>query len=322
MREGHAKELAPRPDPQLSTVRDIVTYAAVRFKKAKIHFGHGTSNPHDEAAYLVLCALGLPPHELDDHLSRRLKSAERKNALDLIERRITERTPAAYLTGEAWLTGHRFHVDERVIVPRSFIAELLPDGLDLWLHNPERVGSILDLCTGSGCLAILAALAFPLARVDAADLSTDALAVAKRNVSDYRLGRRIDLVESNLFAGLKDGAYDLIISNPPYVDARSMRTLPDEYRKEPELALAGGKGGLDIVHRILHDAPGYLNPHGVLVVEIGHNRAALEAAYPRLAFTWLTVNAGDDFVFLLTREQIAVSSRTLRKSPPKRNPPK
>jgi ribosomal protein L3 glutamine methyltransferase len=295
--------------PPLS-VADFIRLAAQRFRRAKLSFGHGTGNARDEAAYLVLYALGLPPDTLDPFLERTLNEAEQAAALRLVERRIAERKPAPYLTQEAWLVGHRFFVDERVIVPRSFIAELLPEGIDPWLIDPDAVRRILDLCTGSGCLAILAALAYLDAEVDAADISADALDVARRNVAAYLLEGRVHPVESDLFAALPGRRYDLILSNPPYVDAASMRSLPDEYRKEPALALAAGVDGLDIVRRILGGARRHLAPKGVLVVEIGHNRDVLEAAFPALEFTWLEVAAGDGFVFLLTREQLDGAEKT------------
>jgi ribosomal protein L3 glutamine methyltransferase len=212
--------------------------------------------------------------------------------------------PTAYLIQEAWLLGHRFYVDERVIVPRSFIAELLAETLSPWISAPKAIGRVLDLCTGSGCLAILAALAFPEAQVDAIDISSRALAVAHRNVDDYRLADRIRLIESDAFTALTDEAYDLILANPPYVDAEAMATLPLEYRQEPALALASGADGLDFTRRLLAEARSRLAPGGILVVEIGHNRMALEAAYPQLPFTWLETTAGDSFVFLLRREDL------------------
>jgi ribosomal protein L3 glutamine methyltransferase len=299
----------PAPDtepPALSetpSLRDMLRYAEQRFEAAQLFFGHGTSNAYDEAAYLLLYALGLPPHELEPYLARKLDGVERAAALGLIERRISERVPAAYLTHEAWLCGHRFYVDERVIVPRSFIAELLEDGLAPWLPDARKIGRVLDLCTGSGCLAILAALAFPGAQVDATDISVAALEVARRNVDEYGLAPDVKLVKADLYGEL-DKRYDLIISNPPYVDAPSMRALPSEYRKEPKLALAAGKDGLDIVHRILREAERRLNPRGLLIVEIGHNRKQLEAHYPKLDFTWLEVAAGDEFVFMLEGAQL------------------
>jgi ribosomal protein L3 glutamine methyltransferase len=252
----------------------------------------------------MLYALGLPPDELTPYLERKLDGVEYAACLGLIERRVNERVPAAYLTHEAWLLGYRFYVDERVIVPRSFIAELLQDGLSPWLDQSQKVGQVLDLCTGSGCLAILAALAFPGAQVDAVDISPAALEVARRNVDEYGLAADVHLVKTDLYRGLGTKRYDLIIANPPYVDAPSMRSLPAEYRKEPKLALAAGKDGLDLVHRIVRDAPKYLKTNGLLIVEIGHNRKVLESHYPDLHFTWLDVAAGDEFVFLLTAQQL------------------
>ena len=314
MRKARADSGPRKPAPvKLETLRDFVNYAARRFRSAHLHFGHGTANARDEAAYLILHAMGLPPHDLEPFLARRLSKAERECALSLIGRRVAERVPAPYLTHEAWLRGHRFHVDERAIVPRSFIAELLPEGLDPWLAEPDSVRDVLDLCTGSGCLAILASLAFPRAAVDAVDLSADALDVARRNVNDYGLNKRIHLAESDLFEGLAKRRYDIILSNPPYVGARAMLDLPEEYRKEPALALAAGKEGLDIVERILRQARSHLNPGGILVVEIGHNRAVLEAAYPRLPFTWLEVSSGSDFVFLLSASELATAPLRRRK---------
>jgi ribosomal protein L3 glutamine methyltransferase len=270
------------------------------FRRARLHYGHGTHNARDEAAWLVCSVARVPFDELAGSLERALPSPAARRIHALAARRVDERTPLAYLLNEAWLGPHRFHVDRRVIVPRSFIAELLPDGLTAWL--PRRgVRRALDLCTGSGCLAILAALAWPAARVDAVDLSAGALAVAKRNVADYRLDARVRLVRSDLFAELPGERHDLILSNPPYVDAPSMKRLPKEYRWEPALALAGGRDGLALVDRILREAPARLTPNGVLVVEIGHNRAALERKYPRMPFTWLETSAGDGFVFLLRR---------------------
>ena len=220
----------------------------------------------------------------------------------LVGRRIEERIPAAYLTHEAWLGEHRFYVDRRVIVPRSFIAELLPDTISMFLRTSVRTA--LDLCTGSGCLAILLAQAFTKARIDAVDLSKAALAVAKRNIAEYRLGRRVKLVHSDLFSSLAAKRYDLIVSNPPYVNAASMRKLPGEYRAEPRMALAGGNDGLLLVRRILANAAAHLTARGVLVCEVGHNRKALERAYPRLPFTWLETSAGEEYVFLLEKEQL------------------
>ena len=289
---------------ELLTLRDVLRFAVSRFNEAELFFGHGSDNAWDEAAYLLLHALHLPLDRLEPFLDCRLTTDERARLLQLIGRRVDERLPAAYLTGEAWLGDFRFHVDQRVIVPRSFIAELLREQLTPWIDDPQQVGAVLDLCTSSGCLAIIAAHFFPAARVDGVDISPDALAVAARNVSEYPLDGRVRLLESNLFAALKGCRYDLIIANPPYVDAAAMAGLPAEYRHEPALALASGTDGLDLTRAILADARRHLKPHGVLVVEIGHNRAALEAAFPAMPFTWLDTSAGDEYVFLLRREEL------------------
>jgi ribosomal protein L3 glutamine methyltransferase len=289
---------------ELCTLRDLLRFSVSRFNEAGLFFGHGSDNAWDEAAYLLLHTLHLPLERLEPFLDAKLTNDERHAALGIIERRINERLPAAYLTNEAWLGEHRFYVDERVIVPRSFIAELLREQLAPWVEDPWAVGRVLDLCTGSGCLAILSALAFPEADVDAIDISPDALAVAKRNVSDYGLESRLHLIESNLFAGINGKRYDVIISNPPYVNAESMAVLPEEYRHEPELALASGEDGLDLVRIMLMEVGEHLNPGGLLIVEIGHNRDALEAAFPETPFTWLDTSAGDQHVFLLHREEL------------------
>jgi len=290
--------------PHLKTVRDWLRFAVTRFNEAGLSFGHGTTNARDEAAYLILHTLKLPLDRLDPFLDKTLSAEEIEAVSRMLRRRVEQRVPAAYLTNEAWLGDFRFYVDERVIVPRSYIAELLRDELSPWVKDPESVGAALDLCTGSGCLAILLAQIFPNARVDATELSSDALEVASKNVSDYGLEERIRLVRGDLFAGLT-GPYQLIVSNPPYVNADSMAALPPEYRSEPQLALAGGQDGLDIVRRILSGAGAALDRDGLLVVEIGHNREALERAFPRLSFTWLETSGGDGFVFLLTGAQLA-----------------
>ena len=289
---------------ELSTVRDLLRFAVSRFNEAGLFFGHGSDNAWDEAVYLVLHTLHLPIDNLTPFIDARLTSNERAAVLAVIERRIKARLPAAYLTHEAWLGDFRFYVDERVIVPRSHIAELLREQLNPWVSDPWAIGRVLDLCTGSGCLAILAAHAFPEAVVDAVDISSDALAVAQRNVADYGLEDRLNLIESDAFAGIAGRKYDVIISNPPYVNAESMDALPHEYRQEPELALASGEDGLDFTRIILSRAAEHLNPGGVLVVEIGHNRDALEAAFPDTPFTWLDTEAGDRYVFMLRREEL------------------
>jgi ribosomal protein L3 glutamine methyltransferase len=292
------------PAHELATLRDWLRHAVSRFNEGELAFGHGTQSAWDEAVYLLLHALHLPLDRLEPFLDATLTQQERVAVHELLGRRIDERIPAAYLTREAWLGAFRFYVDERVIVPRSFIAELLPDGLAAFVGERDDVRAALDLCTGSGCLAILLAAAFPNADVDAVDLSSDALAVAQRNVSDYGLAGRINLIRSDAYANLTGKAYDLIISNPPYVTATAMDALPAEYRHEPRLALAGGDDGLDVVRAIVKDAPRFLNPRGTLVVEIGHNRNAVEAAFPRASLVWLTTASSDDSVFAISREDL------------------
>ena len=291
------------------TLADWLRYAERRFRRARLAYGHGTDNAHDEAAWLLLHVAKRPYHDLAGALPLALTIAQRRRALALIEARIATRKPLAHLLREAWLGEHRFYVDERVIVPRSHIAELLRDGLAPWIRSPAQVRRALDMCTGSGCLAILLALAYPRARIDAVEVSTPALAVARRNVKLYGLQRRVRLVRSDMFAQLDDFRYDLIIANPPYVDARAMGRLPLEYRHEPRLALAGGPDGLAFVRRILADAGRHLSRHGVLVVEIGNNRKVLERAYPMLPLTWIETSAGGDFVLLLTRGTLEMSLR-------------
>lgn len=290
---------------ELHTLRDCLRFAVSAFSEAGLSFGHGSPNAYDEAAYLILHTLHLPLDTLTPFLDTRLTSSEKNALLDLLKQRVESKKPAAYLTHEAWLGDFRFYVDERVIVPRSFISELLVTRLTPWIEDPESVYNMLDMCTGGGSLAILAAHAFPNADVDAVDISPDALEVARRNVNDYGLEDRIDLIKSDLFTALKHRKYDIILSNPPYVDAPSMAVLPQEYRHEPQLALGSGKDGLDATREILKHAAEHLHPNGLLIVEIGHNREALEAAFPDLPFTWLDVAAGDEFVFMLRREDIA-----------------
>ncbi|HEU4621591.1 MAG TPA: 50S ribosomal protein L3 N(5)-glutamine methyltransferase [Burkholderiaceae bacterium] len=289
---------------RLSTVRDLIRYAVSRFTAAKLAFGHGSGTAYDEAVYLVLHTLNLPLDTLEPFLDAHALTSEINTVLHMIERRVELRVPAAYLTHEAWLGDYRFYVDQRVIVPRSFIAELLRDHLSPWVEDADRVNDVLELCTGSGCLAIIAADMFSNARVDAVDISSDALAVATQNVETYKLQDRVRLIAGDLFEPLERKRYDLIIANPPYVPDDSMERLPQEYRHEPRLALAGGADGLDIVRRIIRQARGWLNRGGVLVVEVGHERPAVEAAFPDMRFSWLTTSAGDDAVFLLTQDQL------------------
>ena len=289
--------------PSLDTLGDIFRFAVRRFRAARLAYGHGTTNARDEAAFLVLEGLRLPIHRLDPWLDLRPTPAEKARLLTLIEARIALRMPAPYLLGAAYMHGIRFHSDRRALIPRSFIGDLLAQGA-LPLEAPGKVRRILDLCTGSGCLAILAALAFPRARVDATDLSRGALALARRNVASHRLGDRITLHQGDLFEALKGRKYDLILSNPPYVDKRGMDGLPPEFRHEPRLALAAGDDGLDLVRRILAEAPRHLAPHGALVCEIGRGRAPLEKAYPDLPFLWLDTELSSGEVFWIARPDL------------------
>ncbi len=289
---------------ELITIRDYLRYAVSRFNAAQLFFGHGSDNAWDEAVYLTLHTLSLPLDRLEPFLDARLLPHEREALLDIYHRRSQDRLPAAYLTQEAWLGEHRFYVDDRVIVPRSFIAELLDEQLAPWIDDPWAIESALDLCTGSGCLAVLTALAFPNAEVSAVDLSEDALSVAERNVADYHLHDRVELIHSDAFANLAGRRFDLIVSNPPYVNAKSVAALPPEYQHEPEMSLGSGEDGLDFTRIILREAKKHLTENGILVVEIGHNRDALEEAYPTLPFTWLDTAAGDEYVFMLRAEDL------------------
>lgn len=288
------------------TLLDLITREAARLKKAGVSFGHGTANAFDEAAWLVLWSLGMELDSLEAHAKQEMSAEAEAKAVELITRRIESRLPAAYLTREAWLQNVPFHVDERVIVPRSFIAELLVDGegqgtLDAWLS--DRTERVLDLCTGNGSLAVIAALAFPEITVDACDISEDALAVARMNVDRHKLGKRITLSQSDLLNNVS-GTYDLIVCNPPYVNSRSMAKLPAEYQHEPALALAGGEDGMDLVRRIVSEAAARLTDIGVLVLEIGNERPHFESAFRRLEVAWLETSAGDNAVLLVTREAL------------------
>lgn len=288
------------------TVLELIERMAARLDEAGVSFGHGTTNARDEAAWLTLWALGLPLDDLEAVATRELDRADQARVNALIDERITTRLPAAYLTQEAWLQGVRFYVDERAIVPRSFIAELLADGsIDPWLG--AHTSTVLDLCTGNGSLAVLAAMAYPDIHVDASDLSAEALEVARINVERHGLTQRIRLLHSDLFDAVH-GRYDLILCNPPYVNTLSMAALPAEYQAEPELALAGGDDGMDLIRRILRQAPDHMNEQAVLVLEIGHERAHFEAAFPLLEAVWLDTSAGPDMVVLLTREALAAQT--------------
>jgi len=291
------------PTP-FSTPRDLLRYAVTRFNAAKLFFGHGSAEAFDEAAYLILHTLKLPLDRLDPFLDAKLLPEEVLQVLQVIERRTSERVPAAYITNEAWLGTYAFYVDERVLVPRSFIAELIPHFFSPWVTNPFEVENVLELCTGSGCLAIMMADVYQNAVVDAVDISTDALAVAERNIRDYKLEGRVNPIESDLYENVPFKKYDLIVTNPPYVNASSMSKLPPEYLREPQIALHGGEDGMDLVRKIVAGAAERLTPEGILVVEIGNEAEYAEAAFGHLGLTWLTTSAGDDAVFLLTAEQL------------------
>lgn len=288
---------------ELRTIRDMLRWAVSRFNAAQLFYGHGTDNSWDEAVALVLHALHLPADVDPKIIDARLTKQEREIITSFVTRRIQERIPAAYLTHEAWFAGIPFYVDERVLVPRSPIAELIEQHFSPWIAE-EKVTRILDLCTGSGCIAAACAFAFPEAQIDAADISADALAVAKFNSEKHHLNDQIQLIHSDLFEQLKNKKYDIIVSNPPYVSSQEMRALPAEYHHEPSLGLAAGDAGLDVVTRILQEAKKHLNAHGILVVEVGNSEHALSEHFPEKPFTWLEFQRGDGGVFLLTAEQL------------------
>jgi ribosomal protein L3 glutamine methyltransferase len=289
---------------ELRTLRDLLRFAVSYFNQAGLFFGQGFPTAYDEAAHLILHALHLTPDQLDLFLDAHLTQPERDQIFHYIEQRVAEKIPAAYLTNEAWLGDFSFYVDKRVIIPRSFIAELLQTRLAPWIKHPSDIHSALDLCTGSGCLAVLLAHAFEHANVDAVDISAEALEVAHKNITGYALSHTINPIHSDLFSELTGKRYDVIISNPPYVNAESMAALPEEFRHEPHIALSGGSDGLTITRTILNEAANYLTEEGLLIVEIGHNRDALEQSFPRMPFTWLETSAGDQFVFMLKRSDL------------------
>lgn len=294
---------------ELATVRDWLRWAVSRFNETGLCYGHGTDNPWDEAIWLILATLHLPRDKLEPWLDARLTRSERLTLLDRLQQRVVHRMPTAYLVQEAWLGRFRFHVDQRVIVPRSYFAELLENGFAPWIEDADAVGAALDLCTGSACLAILMAHAFPNSTVDAIDISADALVVARRNIAEYELGNRVQPIESDLFAAVEGRRYDLILCNPPYVTSAAMEALPPEYRHEPALALAAGADGLDVVRRILAEACDHLNPGGLLAVEVGHNQELVTAAFPQLPMIWLETEHAQGKIFLVMREDLPVAGK-------------
>ncbi len=304
LEDEHDHEHEHGPLAELVTVRDWLRYAVTRFNRAGCFFGHGLSDAYDEAVYLILHTLSLPLDRLEPFLDACIPGNEREEILEVIEKRATERLPAAYITGEAWLGDFRFKVDPRVIIPRSYFAELLEDGFSPWIQDPEEVTAAMDMCTGSGCLAILMAHAFPNAEIVAVDISQDALDVAAENIAAYGLEDRIKLVLSDGFAAVPEQGFDFILSNPPYVTRESMESLPAEYLHEPGLALGSGEDGLDLVRKLLADAPRFLKPEGVLAIEVGHNRDIVEEAFPTLAPTWVSAPGGEDKIFVLQVGQL------------------
>jgi ribosomal protein L3 glutamine methyltransferase len=303
----------PRLDPQhineanshLRTLRDFIRFAVTHMTQAKVAFGQGTDNAFDEAAYLTLHTLNLPIDQLDPFLDATLLPSERTKVLNVLCQRINERLPAAYITGEAWLQGYRFNVDQHVIIPRSPIAELLVSQLDTWVVEPHAIDNVLDVCTGSGCLAILAALVLPHAQVDATDISADALRVAKTNVNDYNLNARLHLYQGSLLEPLPaTRLYNMIICNPPYVNDASMQALPPEFMHEPSLALAGGQDGMRLINDLLKQCAKKLTADGILFLEIGHERAHFDAAFGHLSPIWIDTLATQDQIMMLTASQL------------------
>lgn len=300
-------EIAPLLDDpihNLNTIRDILRWSITEMENAKLSYGHGCQNSYEESSFLICRALKLPFDAFDEFLDANLTHNELVRLVQLIDRRIHEKTPTPYLLKEAWLTNHCFYIDERALIPRSYIAELLEEDLAPWIEDPYEVGSVLDLCTGSGCLAILAQGYFPNAQVTGSDISADALEVAKINRHDYDMDSTLELVQGDLFENLTGRTFDLIISNPPYVTTASMDALPDEYRQEPALALGAGVDGMDVVRRMLPEARYHLNEGGIMIVEVGDGLEAVEATFPGLEITWLSVSGGDDQVFMVTKEAL------------------
>jgi ribosomal protein L3 glutamine methyltransferase len=297
-------------DRNLKTVRDFIRFAVTTFEGSAAAYGQGTQSAFDEACFLVLRALSLPLNSLDFFADASVSQGEREKITHYIDRRAKQHIPASYLLNEAWLRDYKFFVNESVLIPRSHISDIIFDQIDAWLPPQNNINQVLDLCTGSGCLAILAAERFPEAAVTCSDLSAEAIEVAQKNINDYELNTQISAVQSDLFENI-GGKFDLIISNPPYVDQKSMQQLPPEFKHEPHIALDGGDDGTDLACKILQSAPAYLNEEGILIMEVGRDREALERRFPELAFTWIETQSGRDFVFLLTRADLASGLRSV-----------
>lgn len=288
----------------LETIRDFIRFTTTSLYRSKATFMHGYDNPEDEATFLIMKCLSLPLEDQERFMDCRVTEEEKESLAKAIDERCNQLIPTAYIAKEWWLTGYPFYVDNRVLIPRSYIAELLEDELSPWVTDPEGLTSVLDLCTGSGCLAIIAAETFPNATVDAADISTDALEVAKINISDYNLDGVVNPIQTDVFSNLQGKTYDLIISNPPYVTKQAMDALPDEYCHEPALALEAGEDGMDVVKKIISQAKAHLNDGGSLIVEIGNGKEAFESLYPDMPVMWLSTSGGDDQVFLVKKEDL------------------
>jgi ribosomal protein L3 glutamine methyltransferase len=297
-------------DRNLKTIRDFIRFAVTTFEGSAAAYGQGTQSAFDEACFLVLRALSLPLNSLDFFADASVSQGEREKITHYIDRRAKQHIPASYLLNEAWLRDYKFFVNESVLIPRSHISDIIFDQIDAWLPLQNNINQVLDLCTGSGCLAILAAERFPEAAVTCSDLSAEALEVAQKNINDYELNTQISAVQSDLFENI-EGKFDLIISNPPYVDQKSMQQLPPEFKHEPHIALHGGDDGTDLACKIIQSAPAYLNKEGILIMEVGRDREALERRFPELAFTWIETQSGRDFVFLLTRADLASGLRSV-----------
>jgi len=291
------------PPEGLVSIQDFIRWGASRFNAAELFFGHGTDNPFDESAALVLHAIHLPPDLPADYLGCRLDPVERRAVTELLEARIRERKPAAYLTNRTWFAGLVFHITEDVLVPRSPLAELVESGFEPWV-DAEGVDGVLDLCTGSGCIGIAAAVYMPHIQVDISDISQAALDVARQNLAEHGVGDRVHVIHSDLFGDLAGRRYDVIVSNPPYVGAQELASLPLEYQREPQLALAGGEGGLDLVVSILRDAPDFLNDDGILVIEVGNTAETLERSFPDIPFLWLDFERGGEGVFMMRKSEL------------------